>query len=369
MKRIFAIILAAATLVGCSKHNLTIEGTLANYDKEVVFVQIGGSDGGDPITVEAKMKNGEFVAKANITQPRRAVVIDDPNPDYSQGQPKLISLIVEPGNITFNADWESGRINSVTGSEEFAISLEFDKATESLREQMNKLYADRTPENMAKAEELYAQYEKMESDFSAKYPHSYLTVSKFSAYSSNKTVEELESYYNALPAEVQAWTEAQAIIKAVEVRRSLEPGKPAPIIGGTDINGNPFSLDQLKGNYILIDFWASWCRPCRASNPHVKALYEKYKDQGFKVVYVADNDRDEEEWRKAVEQDGLQEFHHILRGLKMTESGNFDRSNDQSDKYDVHYLPTKYLIDKNFNIVGKVDDAQLDEELKKAFGF
>ncbi|MBE6202003.1 MAG: AhpC/TSA family protein [Rikenellaceae bacterium] len=369
MKRLLAIILGTATLVGCSKNNFTLEGTLANYDKEVVYLQIGGGFDATPIVVEAKVKDGKFVAKANLSQPYSAVLLDTEEPDYSQGQPKYISLVVEPGTIVLNADWESGRINSATGSEQFALALEMERAAAPLMNEMQKLQADRTPENEAKIRELFAQYNDIEKEFTAKHPYCYTSVSKFSAYTSEKSVAEMEEYYNSLPAEVKEWKEAKEIIAAAELRRSLEPGNPAPVIGGTDINGNPFSLDQLKGSYILVDFWASWCRPCRASNPHVKELYEKYKDKGFEVVYVADDDSNEEAWRNAVEQDGLQEFHHILRGLKRTESGAYDRSNDQSDKYDVHYLPTKYLIDSDFNIIGKVDDQSLEEELKKAFGF
>ncbi len=370
MKRLLAIVVAAAALVGCSNNNLTIKGTLANYDKEVVYVQIGGSFSEEPLIVEAKVVGGEFTAKANIApQPVSAVLLDCEKPDYSQGQPKMIRLVVEPGELAINADWESGRINTTTGSEHMAVAAELTKATKPLEEEAMRLQQDRTPENEAKLMEILAQYEKVQSDLFAKHPHSYSAVNYFGMYTSQKSTDELEAYYNALPAEVQQWKEAQDIKAVVTLRRSLEPGKPAPIIGGTDINGNPFSLDQLKGNYILIDFWASWCRPCRASNPHVKELYEKYKEKGFEVVYVADDDNDEENWRKAVEQDGLQEFHHILRGLKLTPNGGYDTSNDQSEKYDIHYLPTKYLIDSDFNIIGKVDDKSLEEELKKAFGF
>lgn len=370
MKRLLAVVVAAATLVGCSNNNLTIKGTLANYDKEVVYVQIGGSFSEEPLVIEAPVEGGEFTVKANIDeQPASAVLLDCEKPDYSQGQPKHIRLVVEPGELAVNADWASGRINTTSGSEHLAVAAELNKATKPFEEEMMKLQADRTPEGQARIREIYAQYEAAQSAIFAEHPHSYSAVSYFGAYASQKTTDELEAYYNALPADIQAWKEAQEIKDVVAVRRALEPGKPAPIIGGTDINGNPFSLDQLKGNYILIDFWASWCRPCRASNPHVKELYEKYKDKGFKVVYVADNDNDEENWRKAVEQDGLQEFHHILRGLKRTPSGGYDTSNDQSDIYDIHYLPTKYLIDSDFNIIGKVDDQSLEEELKKAFGF
>lgn len=369
MKRLLVIIMAAVALVGCSDNNFTLKGTLANYDGEVVYLQIGGSFSEEPLVLQLPVVDGAFTAKAHLSQPLSAVLLDTEKPDYRNGQPKMIRFVVEPGKLTINADWESGRINSTSGSEHLAVAVELAQATKPFEDEMMGLQNDRTPEAQARIREIYTQYEAAQSAIFAEHPYSYSTVSYFSAYASQKTTEEMEEFYNALPEEVKGWKEAQEINDVVAIRRSLEPGKPAPIIGGTDINGNPFSLDQLKGNYILIDFWASWCRPCRASNPHVKALYEKYKDHGFEVVYVADDDSNEEAWRKAVEQDGLEAFHHILRGLKRTPNGGYDTSNDQSDKYDIHYLPTKYLIDKDFNIVGKVTDEQLDAELLKAFGF
>lgn len=138
-----------------------------------------------------------------------------------------------------------------------------------------------------------------------------------------------------------------------------------------------FSLSQLKGKVVLLDFWASWCVPCRKSNPHVRALYDKYHSLGFDVVYVADDDSSPDKWRKAVEKDLLtgEGYHHVLRGLKVDRSKGsverYDHTSDISDKYAIHFLPTKYLIDKQGNIICKVDEeneGKLDEMIEKAIG-
>ena len=124
---------------------------------------------------------------------------------------------------------------------------------------------------------------------------------------------------------------------------------------------------------MIRDFWASWCGPCRKLNPHLKEIYEKYKKEELIVVCVADDDSSREMWRKAVHDDGLEQFVHVLRGLRGMEYF-FDVEADISLKYGVHSLPTKFLIDKNGVIVGRYGEGGkphevMDSELKKIFGY
>ena len=104
------------------------------------------------------------------------------------------------------------------------------------------------------------------------------------------------------------------------------------------------------------------------------AYYEKYRKKGFDVVYVADNDSRPEDALKAIDQDGIRKYHHVLRGLKTLKDANgkmtgFDKSEDVSEQYAIHFLPTKYLIDREGKIIGKVNDEELDAKLKEIFGF
>ncbi len=104
--------------------------------------------------------------------------------------------------------------------------------------------------------------------------------------------------------------------------------------------------------------------------PHVKALYDKYHSKGLEVICVADNDNDNDAWKGAIDQDKTGDFIHVLRGLKMTENGGFDMSEDISDGYDVHYIPSKFIIDAEGNFVCcKASDEELDSKLKEIFGF
>ena len=104
----------------------------------------------------------------------------------------------------------------------------------------------------------------------------------------------------------------------------------------------------------------------------MRELYAKYHQKGLDIVYVADDDSRPENWKKAVEKDQLvgDGYHHVLRGLKIVnpETYTMDKTNDISDKYAIHFLPTKYLIDKKGNIVCKInegEDAKLDAMIEK----
>ena len=89
----------------------------------------------------------------------------------------------------------------------------------------------------------------------------------------------------------------------------------------------------------------------------------------MEFVWIADNDRTPDQWPAAIEKDKIGMFHHLLRGIKQTSPGVFDRSECRSKAYNVNSLPTKYLIGADGKIIGKVSDSELDEKLQEIFGF
>ena len=229
-------------------------------------------------------------------------------------------------------------------------------------------------EKMAKframADSIRPQGAKIQADFIKANPGSFYTAILLNRSTGQMSYEEMKEAYNALAPEVQpAATELKAEIDKLA---AIQPGNPAPDLIGVDQNGQPQKLSDLKGKVVLIDFWATWCVPCVGGLPHVKELYEKYHDKGFEVFMVGDNDSSEDKWKEFIETRddlGMKNYHHILRGFKMWHDENgyhMDRSNDQSDKYAVHYLPTKYLIAADGTIVGRVDE-DLDAKLAEIF--
>ena len=244
-------------------------------------------------------------------------------------------------------------------------------------EQYNKLYYQTSNrDSVSRLMEPYRKiYLERMTDYVKKYPSTALAANFLCMNTGRMTLEQLKEAYNKLDETAKQTSAGKEIAAEIATLDRVAPGNPAPEIAKNDlVTGKPFALSSLKGKVVLLDFWASWCVPCRKSNPHVKALYEKYRKKGFDVVYVADNDSRPEEALKAIDQDGIRKYHHVLRGLKTLKDANgkmtgFDKSEDVSEQYAIHFLPTKYLIDRDGNIIGKVTDEELDAKLKEIFGF
>lgn len=136
-------------------------------------------------------------------------------------------------------------------------------------------------------------------------------------------------------------------------------GGVAPNFTQNDPQGNPVSLTDFRGKVVLIDFWASWCGPCRRENPNVVRLYAKYKDQGFEVLGVS-LDSKQDRWLDAIEKDGLIWTHvSDLKGW----------SNEVAGMYSVTSIPHTVLLDAEGKILGRnLRGAALDEKLAEVFG-
>lgn len=140
---------------------------------------------------------------------------------------------------------------------------------------------------------------------------------------------------------------------------TFTPGMEAPDLVGPTPDGSTYSLSKMRGKTVLVDFWASWCGPCRRENPNVVALYNKYKEKGFDILGVS-LDREEGAWKKAIEQDGLM-WHHIsdLQGWKSAHAA----------MYSVSSIPQTLLLNTEGKIIQRnLRGEQLAEKLREIFG-
>ena len=141
------------------------------------------------------------------------------------------------------------------------------------------------------------------------------------------------------------------------INSGIEIGKEAPELNFPSINGHNISLSSLKGKIVLLDFWASWCGPCRKENPFVVSLYNKYKDKGFDI-YSFSLDKKKEKWGQAIKQDGLIWNNHVSDLMGWQSVG--------ASKYMIRSIPQTFLIDKNGKIIDiGLRGVQLEKRLKE----
>lgn len=186
------------------------------------------------------------------------------------------------------------------------------------------------------------------------------------------TYKEIKGFYdgtNENQKQSYYGIELEEIIKRKENEEN-QIGKQAFAFEKIGFDNSLVNLQSInKKGYVLLDFWGSWCAPCRASHPHLIKLFKKYKSSGLSIVGVAADNGNEKKWKAAIKADGISSWPNILVGEK-TETDAL--SCNLSKEYLIHYYPTKILIDPNGRIIGRFasDDLNLlEDKLKEIYKF
>ena len=172
-------------------------------------------------------------------------------------------------------------------------------------------------------------------------------------------MSELETTMNKLSLEAKNNIPAKSVLHSIEVDKLTGIGRTAPDFTQPDTLGHPVSLKDFRGKYVLVDFWASWCHPCREENPNVVKAYNQYKDKNFTVFSIS-FDEQKENWLKAIQKDNLAWNHASdLKGW----------NNAAGKVYDIESIPANILIDPDGKIIakdlrGEDLQAKLQEVLK-----
>ena len=175
-----------------------------------------------------------------------------------------------------------------------------------------------------------------------------------------KNIDFYTEIINSLSESYPEHQLVQSYKDQLNVYKGTSGGSIAPELAFPNPDGKIMKLSDLRGKVVLLDFWASWCRPCRNANPGVVAIYNKYKDSGFDVFSVS-LDRDKNSWKNAIEADKLTWPNHVS-DLKQWSSA-------AAALYGVHSIPTTYLIDKEGRIVAKnLHGPDLENKIKELLG-
>jgi len=297
----------------------------------------------------ATVTDGAFVFTGIISEPELHYV-------YIEGLRGGIPLILENGSIELEAHKDSLQQVVISGTpqnDSYAEYLQGARQLADLRASMNEdLRAAMMQQDSAVIlslrDEFFELQDRMtnfEKDFAGEHPDALITALILDRMleSGSVPIGEIDALFESLSPEMRSSKLGQGIQGKLEVARQTAIGSKAPEFSGPTPDGTELSLKEAMGKVTLIDFWAGWCRPCRAENPNIVAVYNKYKDKGLRVLGVS-LDRNAEEWKKAIADDGLT-WNHISHIAYFED--------EIALLYNIRAIPASFILDENGIIVAK----------------
>lgn len=375
----------------------TLKGEIVNPSSSYLYLSYWDKAGQRQVD-SSKIENNKFIFKGKVQEPILAILYSDPNIERA-ADPDLLRFYLEPASMTAKLTTGKFADAEVKGSktqDEWSTLNQKEKVVRNEMVDLDREYAEKSKKlrdadralkemeaKVAKLTEEQSDFKRnfepfkkrlnqINLDFIANNPDSYVSSHLMLYMMSRIDLNEVERLYAGLSDRVKKSADGMEVANHIREVKSGSPGSKAHEFRATDIDGKSLALADYKGKYVLLDFWASWCVPCRKSNPHLISIYNKYKDKGFEIIGVADDDNNEKAWRKAVDQDKIMIWRHVLNGMKVN-NGQYDRSGAIANNYGVSSLPTKVLVDPNGVIVGRYSsgsekDEDLDRKLLEIFG-
>jgi peroxiredoxin len=347
MKNVISVLFFLALLFSCSQPSqYTINGTLEEFPEGLIYLQKRAE--GELVKIDsAEVTDGMFTFTGIVEIPEMYYL-------SIEGKRGSAAIWIENSDITLTAHADTLYKAEITGSavqdEYAAFQDEIKVIYEQTREPYQKYQeADENgdEETMKQMEEImdsiYESAEQYQKDWIRKNPSSYIAPSAIQRISYSMEAEEIEEFIALLDPSLASTAIVADLKEKVEILKKVAVGQPAIEFTQNDTEGNPVTLSSLYGSYILVDFWAAWCGPCRQENPNVVACYKEFHDKGFDIIGVS-LDQDKEAWLKAIEDDGLTWTQvSDLKGW----------GNVVSDMYGINSIPSSLLLDRKGVIIGK----------------
>ena len=317
-----------------------INGTVEGIADGRVLKLINGNTGVEESS--STIQNGKF-----------SFVGKTPSPDFKvigvDGQAPFITIFLDNSNVSISVKKDGLETAEIKGSASHNDFISFTKATKPYEDLL--IGKGRFEANFM--DEAAAAIEKFVNEHSDSY------ISPLAIYRQNQITGDytkLESLYNNLSMPVKASPIAGYLYQQIEQNKAAGYGKPLANFSQADTSGKEISLESFKGKYVLVDFWASWCGPCRAENPNVVNTFEKYKNKNFTVLGVS-LDRAKQPWLDAIAADGLAWTQ--VSDLKFW-------SNAVAQQFGIQSIPQNFLIDPQGNLIGKnLRGAALEYKLSR----
>ena len=364
MKNLLAILVLALMIFSCqkAKDEFSIKGTIAGVETGKVYLQ--KLVDGRPQSVDtADIVDGKFAFTGKMAMPDIRILRLDEQDYFAQ-------MFLDNSNVKVVANKDSLQATKITGSPSQDIfqvyRTELERMNKEVANLQEKYQSAMSNGNVAEAKKAEIDYMAMMDNMKV-FTKNFVKENNTSVVSAYLTlvqlapqleVTELDSIIVKFPAEI---SESEYVIKLKEMSEGLKKtavGALAPDFTMNDSSGNPVQLSSLRGKVVMIDFWASWCGPCRQENPNVVKLYQQYNAKGFEILGVS-LDKSKEEWVKAIADDQLSWVH--VSDLQFWQ-------NTAARLYSVNSIPQTYLLDKEGKIIAKgLRSEQLAAKLSELF--
>ena len=352
MKRIFFCFLVALLLFACktapesAPNAFKLNGEMVGTESAKLYLQRYENGEFFPID-SAELTGGIFEFAGSVEVPQRFYL-------SQKGKDKRVSFFMDAGEMNVKIHTDSIAFAKVVGSKLEDEYQAFDQSLLTFTEQEDANYAayvaadSSNTELIKEIENKFAEIDQAKNDHVRAYvkANNSSPVSAYVAYrylSFEGGYENLEKIIGDLDPTLSTSPYVKIMSDRSEILKKVAVGQAAPDFALETPDGGSISLSDYKGKYLLIDFWASWCGPCRAENPHVVAIYEDMKDKDFDILGVS-FDSNKDKWLGAIEEDKLAWSH--VSDLKGWASA-------AGKLYGVNSIPHTVLLDKEGMIIAK----------------
>ena len=344
MKKILTVLTLVLFTFSMNAQGILIKGDLKNIPDNTVVTLLDGMVNKEVST--DKVVGGKFTLKATTESPSIFII-------GFNGLPQKLPIFISNDALTISGDVQLPTSIKYTGSATHDI---YQSYMSVLNPKMETYFKTLTAAQSEKTPSIKDSLSVASDKQSADLVSTYETMSKQNNQSPVTTFflfqfanifpaikDKLASYYDQLQGQAKKGAFAEVINKTLQSTEFGKIGSVMPDFKQNDVNGKSVSLSSFRGKYVLVDFWASWCGPCRAENPNVVKVYNEFKNKNFTVLGVS-LDQDKAKWLDAIKKDGLTWTH--VSDLKYW-------NNAVAVQFGIQSIPASFMIDPNGVIVGR----------------